>query len=352
MGFISAIILLGFLIFIHELGHFLLAKYNGVLVEKFSIGFGPKVLSKKIGETEYVLSAVPLGGFVKMYGESVEAEVDDELKDRSFAHKPLKARFAIVFAGPFFNFMLAVFIYALIFMAGTPRFLASVGDTIEDSPAEAAGLMSGDIILALNGSDVKYWDEMSSYISENPGRTINVTIERNGEITDVKLTPETVTDKNIFGEDVQVGRIGITRGELSETVRTLNPFSALYKGAVQTYRMSELMVLGVVKIFQKVVPADSLGGPIMIVQMAKDSAETGLISFFSFMAIISINLGILNLLPIPVLDGGHLMFFTLEAIFRRPVSIKVREFANMAGLSLLLMIMFFAFYNDIMRFFK
>jgi regulator of sigma E protease len=352
MGLISAIFLLGILIFIHELGHFLLAKKNGVLVEKFSIGFGPKLLSRKRGETEYVLSAIPLGGFVKMYGESVDAEIEDGLKDRSFAHKPLKARFAIVFAGPLFNFVLAVFIYMLIFMAGTPRFLASVGDVMEGMPAQTAGIQKGDMILALDGTSMKYWDEMSGYVSQKPGTPVTFTIEREGRIINLVLTPESVADKNLFGEEVNLGRVGIQRGELTEVARELNPAKALWKGVVQTYNVSELMIMGVVKIFQRVVPADSLGGPIMIVQMAKDSAETGFISFFSFMAIISINLGILNLLPIPVLDGGHLMFFTLEAIIRRPVSVKLREYANMAGLSFLLFVMFFAFYNDIMRFFR
>jgi len=352
MGIISAIFLLGILIFIHELGHFLLAKKNGVLVEKFSIGFGPKIFSRTKGETEYALSAIPLGGFVKMYGESLDAEVEEGMKDRSFAHKSLKARFAIVFAGPLFNFILAILIYTAIFMIGTPRFLASVGGVIDGSPAQAAGLLEGDRILALNGQDMKYWDDMSMYISQNPGAKVNFSIERDNKIIKVEVIPESVVDKNVFGEDVKVGRIGIKRGSLTETVRVLNPVKAFGQGLEQTYRVSELMVMGVVKIFQKVVPADSLGGPIMIVQMAKDSAENGFVSFLSFMAIISINLGILNLLPIPVLDGGHLMFFTLEAIFRRPVSIKIREYANMAGLSLLLFVMFFAFYNDIMRFFK
>lgn len=352
MGIISAILLLGILIFIHELGHFLVAKKTGVLVEKFSIGFGPKIFSRKKGETEYVLSAIPLGGYVKMYGEAVDDEVEPEMRSRSFAHKPLKARFAIVFAGPAFNFILAVFIYMLIFMAGTPRFLASVGGTVEGSPAAAAGLMEGDVIIALDGSEMKYWDEMSMYISEKPGQPVDFRIERGSDIINLTVTPESVTDKNVFGEDVQVGRVGISRGELSEISRELNPFTAFGKGVEQTYRISELMVVSVVKIFQNVVPAESLGGPIMIVKMAKDSAETGLISFLSFMAIISINLGILNLLPIPVLDGGHLMFFTLEAILRRPVSMKMREFANFAGLSVLMSIMVFAFYNDIMRFFK
>lgn len=352
MGLISAIFLLGILIFIHELGHFLLAKYNGVLVERFSIGFGPKILSRIKGETEYVLSAIPLGGYVKMYGEGPDAEIEEHLKDRSFANKSLKARFAIVLAGPVFNFILAVLIYTAIFMVGTPRFLAYVGGVIDGSPAQAAGLKDGDRVAALDGAQMKYWDEMSQYISQNPGKAVKFTIERDGKLIDIAVTPQSADDKNVFGEALKVGRVGIKRGDVTETFRTLNPLTALGKGLQQTYRVSELMVMGVVKIFERVVPADSLGGPIMIIQMAKDSAETGLLSFLSFMAIISINLGILNLLPIPVLDGGHLMFFTLEGIFRRPVSQRVREIANMAGLSLLVFIMFFAFYNDIMRFFK
>ncbi len=169
--------------------------------------------------------------------------------------------------------------------------------------------MDGDVIKALNGKEMKYWDEMSLYISENPGEPVFFKIERNNQILDIEVVPEVVVDKNVFGEEIKIGRIGIQRGEMTETVRELNPFKAFAKGVEQTYKISELMILGVVKIFQKVVPADSLGGPIMIVKMAKDSAETGIISFLSFMAIISINLGILNLLPIPVLDGGHLMFF-------------------------------------------
>jgi regulator of sigma E protease len=351
MSFLSAILLLGILIFIHELGHFLFAKKSGVLVERFSIGFGPVLFSRKKGETEYVLSAIPLGGYVKMYGEGPDAEIDEELKNRSFAHKPLKDRFAIVFAGPAFNFVLAILIYSAIFMIGTPRFLPSVGEVMEGAPAQAAGIKSGDMILSVDGTKLKYWDEMSSYISENPGKPLKLEIERNDKIISLTLTPETVKEKNVFGEEIEIGRVGIVRGDAAETVR-LNPFSAVIKGFEQTYRVSELMIMGVVKIFQKVVPADSLGGPIMIVKMAKDSAETGIISFLSFMAIISINLGILNLLPIPVLDGGHLMFFTIEAITRRPVSMRVREIGQMMGLAFLLFVMFFAFYNDIMRFFK
>ncbi|MCD8554911.1 RIP metalloprotease RseP [Seleniivibrio sp.] len=351
MGIISAVILLGVLIFIHELGHFLLAKYTGVLVERFSIGFGPVLFKWQKGETEYALSAIPLGGYVKMYGEQPDSEVDEDKADRAFNNKSIFQRFLIVFAGPFFNFILAIVIYAAIFMHGTPRFLTEVGGVTEGSAAAQAGLAKGDMIISVDGVSMKFWDDMSEYIQGKGGKPVVLGIDRGGRTFEVTVTPQTVTDKNIFGEAVKVGRMGVMRGEKNEKVSLAFP-QAVSQGVKQTYNVSVLMVTGVVKLFQKVVPADSLGGPIMIVQLAKESAETGAVAFFGFMALISINLGILNLLPIPVLDGGHIFFLIIEAITRRAVSIRVREIANLAGMALLMFVMFFAFYNDIMRLFK
>jgi regulator of sigma E protease len=351
MGIVSAVILLGVLIFIHELGHFLLAKYTGVLVERFSIGFGPVIFKWQRGETEYALSAIPLGGYVKMYGEQPDSELDESLAHRAFNNKTVFQRFLIVFAGPFFNFVLAIIIYAAIFMHGTPRFLAEVGGITPGSAAEQAGLAQGDMIISVDGRSMKYWDEMSEYVQGRAGQSVLLGVNRGGHEFEVSVTPQSVEDKNLFGEPVKVGRMGVMRGQKSEVV-SLAPHEAVSQGVQQTYNVSVLMVTGVVKLFQKVVPADSLGGPIMIVQMAKESAETGVVAFFGFMALISINLGILNLLPIPVLDGGHILFLLIEAITRRAVSIRVREIANLAGMALLMCVMFFAFYNDIMRLFK
>lgn len=351
MGIISAIILLGVLVFIHELGHFIFAKKTGVLVERFSIGFGPILAKWQKGETEYALSAIPLGGYVKMYGEQPDAEIDPEKEPRSFANQPVWARFLIVAAGPVFNLLLAVVIYTIIFMYGTPRYLSSVGDVAADSPAQHAGLVKGDLIKSIDGQDMKFWDNMTDYVQEHPGKPLRFTLERDGKLINVLITPKLVTDKNVFGEGIKVGRVGVARGDKYIKER-LNPVKAVEQGFVQTYNISKMMLVGVVKLFEKVVPADSVGGPIMIVQMAKQSAETGFLTFFAFMAVISINLGILNLLPIPVLDGGHILFLFIETIIRRPVSIKVREIANMCGMAVLLSVMFFAFYNDIMRFFK
>lgn len=350
---ISAIAVFAFLIFFHELGHFIFAKWSGVLVEKFSIGFGPTIISRKWGETEYAISAIPLGGYVKMYGENPdeEEEVDKSLLDRAFSHKKLWQKTLIVFAGPFFNFILAVFLFALIFMVGFPHLLATVGKIQENMPAYASGIKTGDKILRINSTKIEYWDDMSEYIKEHPDKQLAFEIERKDEIVTLRITPKISESKNLFGESIKVGLIGISpQGDVLNV--SYGFFDSINRGLVKTYDMTILMLQGIQKMIQRIVPADNIGGPIMIFQMAKTTADQGILSLLHFMAFISINLAILNLLPIPVLDGGHLLFYAIEAVTRRPVSIKIREKAQMLGLSLLLMLMFFAFYNDIMRIIK
>lgn len=350
---ISAVLVFALLIFFHELGHFLFAKWSGVLVEKFSIGFGPVLISKKWGETEYALSAIPLGGYVKMYGENPgeEAEVSEDLKSRSFSHKTLWQRSLIVFAGPFFNFVLAVLLFAFIFIVGFPQMLSTVGDIHKEMPAHAAGLQTGDKVLKINGENVTYWDDMSDFIKGHAGEPLAFEVERSGEILSLTIIPKMSESRNLFGETIQVGLIGVGPAGDFETV-SYGIGESLQKGLIKTYDMSVLMLQGIQKMIQRVVPADNIGGPIMIFQLAKTTADQGMISLLHFMAFISINLAILNLLPIPILDGGHLMFYAIEAITRKPVSIQVREKAQMIGLALILMLMFFAFYNDIMRIVK
>ncbi|QAR34232.1 RIP metalloprotease RseP [Geovibrio thiophilus] len=354
---IQAIILLGLLIFFHELGHFLVAKYFKVYVEKFSIGFGPKLFSWKRGETEYMLSAIPLGGYVKMYGDGADynpegdTETPPEMKERAFNNKPLYARSLIVFAGPFANFLLAAIVYAVIFMAGVPRATAVIGELMPDMPAVEAGLLEGDKVISVDGKQVTFWDEMSSYIIERPGREIVFEIQRDDSRMEIVVTPRESVQKNVFGEDVKVGLVGV---KVSDQYVRVNYgfFPSVKMGVEKTAEVTGLIITGVVKIFQKSVPADSIGGPIMILQMAKSSADEGVLMLLGLMAAISVNLAILNLLPIPVLDGGHLLFYAVEAVTRRPVSIKIREYANMAGMMFIFGLMFFAFYNDIIRIIK
>ena len=350
---ISAILVFAFLIFFHELGHFLFAKWSGVLVQKFSLGFGPVLFSKKIGETEYALSAIPLGGYVKMYGENPDEEeqVDEDLKDRSFAHKPLIKKALIVFAGPLFNFILAIILFSFIYMVGFPHLLATVGNVQKDMPAYSAGIKEGDKIISINNKPIKYWDDLSKYIKKHPGDTLTFKVERNNQIITIHVKPKISESKNIFGEKIKVALVGISpKGDVKNVSYGL--FESLQKGVIKTYDMSKLMLVGIVKMIKRVIPADNIGGPIMIFQLAKTTASQGFLSLLHFMAFISINLAILNLLPVPVLDGGHLLFYLIEAIRKKPVSVAVREKAQMIGLALILMLMFFAFYNDIMRIVK
>jgi len=349
MSVIAAIIVFGLLIFFHELGHFLFAKMFGVYVEKFSIGFGPSLITRKTKETEYTISAIPLGGYVKMFGENPDEEIeDDEKKHRSFSHKPLTQRFFIVFAGPLFNFLLAFLLFSAVNMMGTPKLEPVVGSVQENMPAYSAGITEGDRIVAIDGNEIKYWSQISEYIRNNNAQPVTLEINRNGELLEITVKPTITETKNIFGEKVSVGLIGIAPANNITTIR-YNPVQSVYLGLERTYEISKLTIVGIVKIFQRIVPADNIGGPILIFQMAQETASAGLNSLLMFMAVISINLAILNLLPIPILDGGHLFFYLIEALKGKPVSMRTREVTQMIGLALLLALMAFAFYNDIMR---
>jgi len=348
---LSFIIVLGVLIFFHEFGHFLVARLFGVGVEKFSLGFGPRLIGKKVGITDYRISAIPLGGYVKMVGEEPDAEIAPEDIPISFTHKHVAKRMLIVAAGPVFNILLAVIIFfGIFFTSGTFVLKPSVGSVKQGSPAFAAGLEKGDLITAINESAINSWDEMAEIINASIGEKIKLAVRRGESTQKFSLAPELVTTKNIFGEDVQRYIIGITAS--GETYsKELNLFQAFSESMIQTYRVTELMVVIIAKLITGDISTDTLGGPIMIAQMAGDSAKAGIGSLISFIALISVNLAIINLLPIPVLDGGHLLFFSIEAVKGRPVSIKVREIAQQIGLFLLILLMILVFYNDISRIF-
>lgn len=348
---LSFIVVLGVLIFFHEFGHFLVARLFGVGVEKFSLGFGPRLIGKKVGITDYRISAIPLGGYVKMVGEEPDAEIAPEDIPISFTHKHVAKRMLIVAAGPVFNILLAVIIFfGIFFTSGTFVLKPSVGSVKQGSPAFAAGLEKGDLITAINESAINSWDEMAEIINASKGEKIKLAVRRGESTQKFSLAPELVTTKNIFGEDVQRYIIGITAS--GETYsKELNLFQAFSESMIQTYRVTELMVVIIAKLITGDISTDTLGGPIMIAQMAGDSAKAGIGSLISFIALISVNLAIINLLPIPVLDGGHLLFFSIEAVKGRPVSIKVREIAQQIGLFLLILLMILVFYNDISRIF-
>ncbi|MDJ0830781.1 MAG: RIP metalloprotease RseP [Desulfobacterales bacterium] len=344
-------IVLGVLIFFHELGHFLVARLFGVGVERFSLGFGPRLFGKKVGITDYRISAIPLGGYVKMVGEEPNAKIDPKDIPISFTHKNVFKRILIVAAGPLFNILLAVIIfYILLQISGAMILKPTIGKVELDSPAFKGGLQKGDLVLAINESPVDSWDDMAALISESKGSALAIAVEREAEVKQLTVTPQIKTTKNIFGEDVQRFVIGIqSAGDVLE--KKLTPLQAVTESFVQTYTIAKLTVLSVVKLIQGSISTKTLGGPIMIAQMAGQQAKEGTANLAFFIALISINLAIINFLPIPVLDGGHLLFFSIEAIIRRPVNLRIREIAQQVGVFILFLLMVYVIYNDIARIF-
>jgi regulator of sigma E protease len=349
---LATIIVLGILVFVHELGHFLLAKRLGVGVLTFALGFGPKLIGKKMGETEYKICAVPLGGYVKLIGENPEEEVKEEDRGRSFSFQPIWKRALIISAGPFFNFFLAVVLFSLVnLLVGIPSSpTAKIGEVSAGFPADVAGLKKGDLVLSINGEEISQWEDLSRIIRGSKGKELFLKVKRDGETLEIKVIPKPTTQKNIFGEEIQTFLIGITPAE-EVVLKKVDPFYAIGGGFLQTWNGIKLTILGIVKLIQRVIPAKEIGSPIMIAKLAGEQAKKGILSLALFTAIISINLGIINLFPIPILDGGHFLFLALEAVLRRPISIKKMEIAQQVGLVFIILLMLFAIRNDVMRYF-
>jgi regulator of sigma E protease len=346
---LATIVVLGLLIFVHELGHFLLAKLFKVRVEAFSLGFPPKLLHKKIGETDYRLSVLPLGGYVKLLGENPNDEVPPELQPYSFMHHPLWHRFLIVLAGPAFNFLFAVVALFLVFaLSGIPYLTTTIGNVKADSPAARADLQKGDQVLAVSGQAVSRWEELSQKIRQAGEHAVTLTIKRDERVFQVKVTPERLETSDIFGAKVYAMIIGISSSD-QLAIDRVGPLAALEEGGVYTVRLTWLTVQSFYKLLARELPLKSIGGPILIAQVAGKQAEMGVTYLVQFMAVLSVNLFLLNLLPIPVLDGGHLFFFTLEAFRGKPLEVKHREVAQALGLMIILALMVLVFYQDIVR---
>jgi regulator of sigma E protease len=431
----AGIIMLGILVFVHELGHFCVAKFCGVKVLKFSLGFGPRLISHQWGETEYMICAIPLGGYVQMLGEGggeqgEDSEITAEEEQRSFAKKSVFKRMAIVAAGPIMNLILPFLILPLAYLVGInlpayldespcvgyvvsgseaeqagflrgdcivkisgltvatwtetgPALVNSAGspiiftlerdsvtaDLIIDSengaleglqsigllpeqsavigslapamPAVEAGLQVGDRILAIGEREIVSWYELKSAIQEINGQSVAVVVDRNGEQFTFALVPKKVDGSDDF-------LIGVAPHH--ETVFKRFPLGkAISAGSDRTIELIELTLVFIQKLFAGHVSTSNIGGPITVVQIAGQAAQTDISSILSVLAFLSIQLGILNLLPIPILDGGHLFFYLFELVFRRPLSLRAREWAQQIGLILLVLLMVLAFYNDIVR---
>jgi regulator of sigma E protease len=348
-----AVIVLGVLIFVHELGHFLLARWHGVRVLVFSLGFGPRLYGwhSPHSGTEYRLSAIPLGGYVKMLGEGDEEPVANEDLPYAFHSKGVWPRMAIVAAGPFFNFLFAFLALTGAHLVGVGELLPVLGSIASNSPAEMAGLQKGDRVTFIDELPITRWSTLSSTIKASEGRPLNVTVERAGAAFLVKVTPQLKETKNIFGEPIRVPLIGVGPGDRLESI-SYGVLESLQKGWEHTWSMTALTLTSTWKMITQVVSADQIGGPLMIADMAGKAADQGTSNLLFFMALISVNLAILNLLPVPVLDGGHLFFFLIEAVRGKPLRESIQMAANRFGMTLLLLLMAWALKNDLSRYFS
>lgn len=434
---IAGIVMLGILVFVHELGHFCVAKWCGVKVLKFSLGFGPKLVSRQWGETEYLICAVPLGGYVQMLGEGggeqgEAAELTPEEEVRSFARQSVGRRMAIVAAGPVMNLALPFVVLPLAYLVGVnlPAYLDQppcIGYVVADSEGDRHGFKAGDCLESIGGTRVETWESLGPALINHAGVELPVVVERNGERVSLTLPSDHGALEGLQSigllprQDAVVGSLapgmpaeaaGLQAGDrilaigeqpvatwydlrtLIQTIGakpvafrilrageeltvTLTPRQAreggdyligiaphhdttfkrfgviesVKAGARRTMELIDLTLVFIRKLFAGAVSTSSIGGPITVVQIAGQAAQTDFSSILSVLAFLSIQLGILNLLPIPILDGGHLFFACFELVLRRPLSLKAREIAQQIGLALLVMLMLLAFYNDIMRLF-
>ncbi len=358
MSILSAIILLGVLIFVHELGHFLFAKLSKVKVLRFSLGFGPKVFGIKMGETEYVLSAFPLGGYVKMLGEDPKEDYPLEERSRAFGEQPLKRRALIVLAGPLFNIILSYVIFTGILATGLPlnvpkieKVLPVVDSVEEGYPAKEAGLRPGDRIVQIEDKRIDTWFDMVDIVSQNPGRELLFVVKRGDETIEVKIVPKADIEVTPEGERITIGRIGVRRDTtgLFQTIEVESPLMAPVVGIVATYRMGFFIIDSIKLLVTGKVSLKNLGGPVTIMKESGRAAEAGFLPYILFMALLSVNLGILNLLPIPILDGGHLLLYAIEAIKGSPLKQNTVVLINRVGYFILALLMGLALYNDFLR---
>ncbi len=349
---ISVVFVFGLLVFIHEFGHFLVAKWLGVRVERFSLGFGPKLFAFTRGATEYMICALPLGGYVKLAGDELGEELHREPWE--FLNRNPWQRNLIVLAGPLMNLFLAFVLLSGIFMVGVPRFMSKVGEVKKGYPAELAGLKTNDVILSVDGKPTKLWEDLVGIVYASAGKPLELTVQRSAEgapaqTMKIMITPKEEVMKDVFGKSNKIGIIGITPTTevLSEKLSLLPAIGA---GAKATASMTGMTYKGLWMLVTRQVPANSIGGPLMIAKLAGESAKKGIVQLLYFTCIISVTLGVINLLPVPVLDGGHLMFFTIEGIKGSPVSLRAQEISHKVGLVLLVALMIFATYNDVLRF--
>ncbi|MGN6286023.1 MAG: RIP metalloprotease RseP [Afipia sp.] len=359
---IPFLFVLTIVVFFHELGHFLVARWAGVKVLTFSLGFGPELagFNDRHG-TRWKISAIPLGGYVKFFGDETEASTPasdalakmsaEERKD-SFHHKKVGPRAAIVAAGPIANFILAIVIFGCLFtFFGKPSTSARVDQIQAGSAAAAAGFQPGDVVTAINGDTIDSFTDMQRIVSTNAGTRLTFTVKRGNAAVSLEATPELREIKDSFGNAHKVGILGITRSASPGEANTerVNPATAFWLGAKETWFVAKSTLVYIGDIFTRKASADQVGGPIRIAQISGQVATFGISALIHLAAVLSVSIGLLNLFPVPMLDGGHLLFYAVEAIRGRPLSEKSQEMGFRVGLALVLMLMVFATYNDILH---
>lgn len=347
------------LVFVHELGHYLVARRNHVRVEVFSIGFGPEIhgWTDSVG-TRWKISAVPLGGYVKMFGEDEAFDQDDEekvpLSDEeravSFPHKRLGQRAAIVAAGPVANFVFAIVLLAGLFsVVGNPLPMAGIGTVQAGSAAEEAGILPGDRVLSINGEDTKLFDDLRRIVSGLPDVQISIVILRGASELTVSATPRLYKRTGIDGREVEVGLLGVTPDPEQIVYEPLGVLEASWMAVEKSYGLTTQILSAVGEMIVGSRTAEELGGPLRIAQVSGQMAQGGIVNLIFFLAALSVNLGLINLFPIPMLDGGHLIFYMAEFVMGRPISPRIQEYGFRFGLILVLLLMVFATWNDLVQ---
>jgi regulator of sigma E protease len=353
---------LSLVVFFHELGHFLVARWCGVRILVFSIGFGPELVGfyDRHG-TRWKIAAIPLGGYVKFFGDEGAASAPDSNRlasmdaterAQSFFFQPVYKRAAIVVAGPLANFLLAIVIFAGIFMLyGTQTMSARVDEVNPDSPAAAAGFQPGDTVLAINGRKIDSFADMQRLVADSAGETLNITISRNGGQLVLRATPELHEEKDIFGNVRRIGLLGIKRSPAPGDVKyqPVAPPRAVWLGVQETWFVVDKTLTYIGRVIIGREAANQLGGPIRIAQMSGQVASISFAALVHLAAVLSVSIGLLNLFPIPLLDGGHLLFYSIEAMRGRPLSEKAQELGFRIGFAIVIMLMIFATFNDIVH---
>lgn len=357
MSVLTFLVVLTALVTVHELGHFLVARRFGVRVEVFSIGFGPELIgfTDRRG-TRWRVAAIPLGGYVRMFGDADAASRPSEGVDRmtdeeravSFHHKPVGVRAAVIAAGPIANFLFAIVALAGLFMtAGQPFSPPIAAEVSPGTAAERGGIRAGDVVIEIDGAPVSRFEEIRRAVTLNPGRELSVVVRRDEREVGLTVVPDVreITDR--FGNVQKIGLLGIRGG--APLVAVHPPLEAIHQAAREVWGMVDGTLLSLGQIIRGTRGAEELGGPIRIAQMSGEVAQVGLVALVNFVAFLSVNLGLINLFPVPVLDGGHLLFHAIEAVFRRPLSVRTQEYGFRIGLALVITLMVFVTWNDIVQ---